>query len=154
MTTPLDRIDRRILRELQANARLGNAELARRVALSPAACHRRVQRLFAESYITGTSAFIDPAKVDLGILAIIGVVLDRSTPDSFAAFDAAVSELSFVLECYMVAGDFDYFVKVRVKDIDDFYRLHGERLIAIPGVRQTRTFFVMKSVRENGPLEF
>ena len=150
----LDKIDRRLLRELQADARIGNAELARRVALSPAACHRRVHRLFADNYITGTTAFVDPHKVERGVLVVVGVVLDRSTPESFADFEAAVEGLSFVLECYLVAGDFDYFLKVRVKDIEDFNRLHGERLIALPGVRQTRTFFVMKEVRDHGRLEF
>jgi Lrp/AsnC family leucine-responsive transcriptional regulator len=142
------------LRELQSDARCGNAELARRVALSPAACHRRIQRLFRDGFITGTTAFVDPRKVDRGVLVIVGVVLDRSTPESFDAFETAVRSLNFVLECYLVAGDFDYFLKVRVKDVEGFNRMHGERLIALPGVRQTRTFFVMKEVRDHGELEF
>ena len=150
----LDATDRRLLRELQADARISNAALARRVALSPAACHRRVTRLFTEKYITGTTAFVDPHKVDRGVLVVVGVVLDRSTPESFAVFEAAIQDLSFVLECNLVAGDFDYFLKIRVKDIEDFNRLHGERLIALPGVRQTRTFFVMKEVRAHGLMEF
>ncbi len=152
--TELDAYDRKILRELQADARLPNAELARRVALSPSACHRRTRRLFDEGYILRTTALVDPAKVGRGGLALVGVVLDRSTPESFAAFEQAAGALPFVLECHLVAGDFDYFLKVRVKDMEGFGRLHAERLIALPGVRQTRTFFVMKEVKEMGPLDF
>ena len=81
-------------------------------------------------------------------------MLDRSTPESFSAFEAAIRTLPFVLDCHLVAGDFDYFLKIRVKDMADFNRLHGERLIALPGVRQTRTFFVMKEIVDNAPLDF
>jgi Lrp/AsnC family leucine-responsive transcriptional regulator len=95
-----------------------------------------------------------PEKVGRSTLVIVGVVLDRSTPESFAAFEAAVAKLPFVLDCHLVAGDFDFFLKIRVRDIADFNRLHGERLIAVPGVRQTRTFFVMKEVVDNAPLDF
>ncbi len=84
----------------------------------------------------------------------MGVVLDRSTPDSFSAFEAAARKLKVVLDCHLVAGDFDYFLKVRVRDMADFNRLHGAQLIALPSVRQTRTFFVMKEVVDNAPLEF
>jgi len=81
-------------------------------------------------------------------------VLDRSTPESFGAFEAAIRNLPVVLDCHLVAGDFDYFLKVRVRDMADFNRLHGETLISLPGVRQTRTFFVMKEVVDNAPLDF
>ena len=150
----LDRTDRRILKQLQQDGRLTNAELAKRINASPATCHRRTQRLFDEGYIQAVRASIAPAKVDRGALVLVGVVLDRSTPESFAAFEAAIKKLDVVLDCHLVAGDFDYFVKIRVKDMADFNRLHGETLIALPGVRQTRTFFVMKEVTDNAPLEF
>ena len=150
----LDRIDRKILHLLQGNGRLSNAELAKTVSVSPATCHRRTQRLFDDGYVRSVRAEIDPTKVDRGALVVVGVVLDRSTPDSFAAFEEAIGKLSFVLDCHLVAGDFDYFLKIRVRDISDFNRLHGEQLIALPGVRQTRTFFVMKEVVDNAPLDF
>lgn len=150
----LDRIDRRILRLLQRDGRLTNAELAKTVNVSAATCHRRTQRLFEAGYVRAVRAEIAPERVDRGALAVVGVVLDRSTPESFGAFEAAITELPFVLDCHLVAGDFDYFLKIRVRDIADFNRLHGERLIALPGVRQTRTFFVMKEVIDNAPLEF
>jgi Lrp/AsnC family leucine-responsive transcriptional regulator len=152
--TPLDRTDLKILRLLQRNGRLANAELAKRVNVSAATCHRRTQRLFEEGYIRSVRAEVSPNRVERGALVIVGVVLDRSTPDSFAAFESAVAKLPFVLDCHLVAGDFDYFLKLRVRDMADFNRLYGERLIALPGVRQTRTFFVMKEVVDNAPLEF
>lgn len=150
----LDRIDLKILRLLQQDGRLANAELASRVNLSAATCHRRVQRLIAEGYIEGFRAQVAPAKVDRGALVMVGVVLDRSTPESFAAFEVAVRKLSVVLDCHLVAGDFDYVLKIRVRDMAAFNRLHGEHLIALPGVRQTRTFFVMKEVIDSAPLDF
>lgn len=154
MESALDRTDRRILRQLQRDGRLTNADLAKRVNVSPATCHRRTERLFAEGYLRRIRAEIAPDRVERGVLVIVGVVLDRSTPHSFAEFENAITELAFVLDCHLVAGDFDYFLKIRVRDIADFNRLHGERLIALPGVRQTRTFFVMKEVVDNAPLDF
>jgi Lrp/AsnC family leucine-responsive transcriptional regulator len=150
----LDRIDVRILRALQTEGRLTNAELAERVNVSPATCHRRTQRLFEGGTITGVRAEIAPAAVGLSALVMVGVVLDRSTPESFAAFEGAVLEIKDVLDCNLVAGDFDYLLKIRVRDMADFNKLHGQKLIALPGVRQTRTFFVMKEVKENAPLPF
>lgn len=150
----LDRIDLNILRALQAEGRLTNAELAVRVNVSAATCHRRTQRLFEEGYITGVRAEVAPAAVGLGALVMVGVVLDRSTPDSFAAFEKAVLAIKDVLDCNLVAGDFDYLLKIRVRDMVDFNKLHGQTLIALPGVRQTRTFFVMKEVKENARLAF
>ncbi|MDO6585048.1 Lrp/AsnC ligand binding domain-containing protein [Salipiger sp. 1_MG-2023] len=150
----LDRIDINILRALQTDGRLSNAELAVRVNVSPATCHRRTQRLFEDGFITGVHAQIAPEPVNLGSVVMVGVVLDRSTPESFAAFEQAVIGMKEVLDCNLVAGDFDYLLKIRVRDMSDFNKLHGKQLIALPGVRQTRTFFVMKEVKDNAPLPF
>ena len=150
----LDRIDLRILRALQGDGRLTNAELAARVNVSPATCHRRTQRLFDEGHIGAVRAQVAPGAVGLGALVVVGAVLDRSTPDSFAAFEQAVSGMKEVLDCQLVAGEFDYLMRIRVRDIADFNRLHTGQLIALPGVRQIRTFFVLKEVKENGPLSF
>ena len=99
-------------------------------------------------------AEVAPDRVDRSTLVVVGVVLDRSTPESFRDFEQAIAKLPFILDCHLVAGDFDYFLKIRVRDLADFNRLHGEQLIALPGVRQTRTFFVMKEVIDNAPLDF
>jgi len=153
MASELDRFDLKILRNLQKNGRLTNAELAQLVDLSPATCHRRTQRLFEEGYIKGVRALVAPENLKRGALVMVGVVLDRSTPESFSAFEKAIAGLNFVLDCHLVAGDFDYFLKIRVSDIADFNHIHGTKLIALPGVRQTRTFFVMKEVVDNAPLD-
>lgn len=153
-TSPtLDRIDLKILRLLQRDGRLGNADIAKRVNTSAATCHRRTQRLFADGFVTAVRAQVAPDKVGRGSLVMVGVVLDRSTPESFAAFEAAARAMPVIIDCHLVAGDFDYFLKIRVRDMADFNRLHGERLIALPGVRQTRTFFVMKEVVDNAVLD-
>ena len=154
MANPLDRIDLKMLRLLQNDGQLTNSDLAQQVNVSPATCHRRTRRLFRGGFITGVRAMVAPDKVDRGALVMVGVVLDRSTPESFAAFEQAIVELEFILDCHLVAGDFDYFLKIRVGNMADFNRIHGGQLIALPGVRQTRTFFVMKEVVDNAPLDF
>lgn len=154
MASDLDRTDRKILKLLQQDGRLTNADLAKKVNVSPATCHRRTQRLLDEGFVRTIRAVVDPYRVNRGTLAIVGVVLDRSTPESFAAFEAATIKLPFILDCHLVAGDFDYFLKIRVRDVADYSKMLGERLIALPGVRQTRTFFVMKEVIDNAPLDF
>lgn len=154
MEAQIDKIDRKLLKLLQADGRISNAELAQKINVSPATCHRRTQRLFDEGIIDSVTANVNPEAVGRGGLVIVGAILERSTPDSFAEFEQAVSRFSFVLECHCVAGDFDYLLKVRAKDISDFNRLHRERLLTLPSVRQLRSFFVLKEVIENAPLDF
>lgn len=139
---------------LQADARQTNAELAQRINVSPATCHRKIQQLYDEGYITGVRALVDPHKVGLGALVMVGIVLDRSTPESFAAFEEAIVGEEAILDCDLVAGDFDYLLRIRVTDMADFNRLHTKKLIALPGVRQARTFFVIKEVKTNAPMKF
>jgi Lrp/AsnC family leucine-responsive transcriptional regulator len=149
-----DSADRRILRELQKDGRLSNARLAERVGLSAAACWQRTRRLFETGVIRAVRAQIDPASVDRRALVVIGVVLDRSTPDSFAQFERAVSELEEILDCHLVAGEVDYFLRVRMRDLAAFNRFHAETIISLPGVRQVRTFFVLNEVKSDAPLSF
>jgi len=91
-------------------------------------------------------ALLDPTAMDAGTLVMIGVVLDRSTPESFAAFEKAVQKVSGCLECHCVTGEFDYFMMVRTRDNDSYNRLHAEQLLYLPGVRQVRTFMALKQV--------
>lgn len=144
----------RILRTLQRDGRLTNAELAKRINTSPATCHRRTQRLFDAGAITSINAQVAPGAVGLGVVVMVGIVLDRSTPESFQTFEQAVIDVKEILDCNLVSGDFDYLLKIRVQDIDDFNALHSKRLITLPGVRQARSFFVLKQVKENAPLPF
>lgn len=142
----LDRTDRALLRQLQRDAAISNVALAERVHLSPAACLRRVERLKAAGYIRGTVALLEPRALDAGTLVLIGVVLDRSTPESFAAFEKAVQTVSGCMECHVVTGEFDYFLMVRTRDGESYNRLHAEQLLYLPGVRQIRSFMVLKQV--------
>ena len=144
--TPLDRIDRNILRALQADAAITNAALSERVHLSPAATLRRVEKLRESGYIQRTVAILDPARIDMTTLVFVGVVLDRSTPSDFEAFEAAARSVPGCLECHLVAGEFDYFLLLRTRDIAHFNRLHADAIISLPGVRQIRTFFVLKEI--------
>jgi Lrp/AsnC family leucine-responsive transcriptional regulator len=150
----IDAIDRKILRCLQKDGRMANADVARQVNVSPATCHRRIQRLVEDGMISSFRAEVNPCAVDRSALVLVGAVLERSTPESFAAFEGAVANFSFILDCQCVAGDFDYFLKVRARDISDFNRLHREQLLTLPDVRQLRSFFVLKEVIDNAPLDF
>ncbi|WP_119186338.1 Lrp/AsnC family transcriptional regulator, partial [Acinetobacter baumannii] len=109
-------------------------------------CWNHTQRLFKIGAILEVRARINPGMVQRETIVLVGVVLDRSTPDSFQAFEQAAGDLENVLECYLVAGEVDYFLKVRVKDLAAINRFHSEKIIALPGVRQVRTFFVLNEV--------
>jgi DNA-binding Lrp family transcriptional regulator len=142
----IDRTDRAILRILQRDAALSNVALAAKVHLSAPACLRRVERLKRMGLITGVVALLNPRELDAGMLVIIGVVLDRSTPESFADFEKAAAKVSGCMECHVVTGEFDYFMLLRTRDSDGFNRLHAEQLLHLPGVRQIRSFMVLKQV--------
>ena len=146
LSDDLDRTDKAILRTLQRDASLSNVALAAKVSLSAPACLRRVGRLKRMGVITGIVALLNPRALDAGMLMIIGVVLDRSTPDSFANFEKAAVKVSGCMECHVVTGEFDYFMLLRTKDSDSFNRLHAEQLLHLPGVRQIRSFMVLKQV--------
>ncbi|AGW93846.1 Lrp/AsnC family transcriptional regulator [Cupriavidus sp. DF5525] len=142
----LDRTDKAILRLLQKDASISNVALAAKVNLSPPACLRRVERLKEAGMIRSVVALLNPVALDAGMLVIIGVVLDRSTPESFAAFEKAAQKVSGCMECHVVTGEFDYFLMVRTRDSESFNRLHAEQLLYLPGVRQIRSFMVLKQV--------
>lgn len=148
----LDDTDRRLLRALQADGRISNADLAQKCNLSPSACSDRVRRLREEGYITGFSAILDPAKVGRDVLIFVEVVLDRTTPDVFESFAAAARKAPDVLECHMVAGGFDYLIKSRVADLVEYRKFLEEVLVRIPGVRETRTYAVLEEVKSSTAL--
>jgi DNA-binding Lrp family transcriptional regulator len=145
-STELDRVDRAILRLLQRDASISNVALAAKVNLSAPACLRRVERLKQAGLIRGIVALLEPKKLNAGMLMLIGVVLDRSTPESFAAFEKAAQKVSGCMECHIVTGEFDCFMLVRTRDSESFNRLHAEQLLYLPGVRQVRTFMVLKEI--------
>lgn len=154
MATPeeLDRTDRRILQALQDDGRITNQKLAERVSLSPTAVLARVQRLTRSGYILGYEARLNPQLLGAGLLVFVEVLLDRTTPNVFEAFKAAVQVHPEVLECHMVAGGFDYLLKTRVADMDAYRRFAGSVLWRLPGVRETRTYAVMEEVKSSAKL--
>jgi DNA-binding Lrp family transcriptional regulator len=141
-----DRTDRAILRLLQRDASVSNVALAAKVNLSPPACLRRVERLREAGLIRATVALLDPKALDAGMLVLIGVVLDRSTPESFTAFEKAAQKVPGCMECHVVTGEFDFFMLIRTRDSESFNRLHAEKLLYLPGVRQIRTFIVLREI--------
>ncbi|KWT04915.1 Lrp/AsnC family transcriptional regulator [Pseudomonas amygdali] len=142
----LDRIDRAILKTLQRDASISNVALAEKVKLSPPACLRRVERLKEAGVIKGVVALLNGDVLDAGMVVLIGVVLDRSTPDSFAQFEEAAQKVSGCMEFHVVTGEFDYFMLLRTKDSQSFNRLHAEELLYLPGVRQIRSFMGLRQV--------
>ncbi|WNW10500.1 Lrp/AsnC family transcriptional regulator [Pseudomonas sp. DTU_2021_1001937_2_SI_NGA_ILE_001] len=150
----LDRTDKAILRLLQRDASISNVALAAKVNLSPPACLRRVERLKETGVIRSTVALLDGERLDAGMVVLIGVVLDRSTPESFAQFEAAVQKVSGCMEVHVVTGEFDYFVLLRTRDNQSFNRLHAEQLLYLPGVRQIRSFMGLRQVLSTTQLSF
>lgn len=143
----MDDIDRKILRALQEDGRITNNALAQKCGLSNAACYERVRRLRESGVILGYTALLDPEKLDRALLVFIEVLLDRTTDDAFAAFADHVRKLPDVIECHMVAGGFDYLLKVRVADMAAYRVFLGDTLVALPGIRETRTYAVLEEVK-------
>jgi len=143
----LDRTDLKILRLLQTDGRLPNLKLAEAVGLSATAVLARTQRLQREGVIQGYEARLDPHKLGRGLLVFVEVLLDRTTPNVFEQFRAAVQVHDEILECHMVAGGFDYLLKTRMADMAAYRAFAGEVLWQMPGVRETRTYAVMEEVK-------
>lgn len=148
-THELDRIDAQILDLLQRDGRMPNTKLAEAVSLSPTAVLARVQRLTRENVILGYEARLNPRKLRAGFLVFVEILLERTTTNVFDEFRAAVETHREILECHMVAGGFDYFLKTRHKDMAAYREFAGRVLWSLPGVRETRTFAVMEEVKDS-----
>lgn len=155
MSTPdykLDETDRRILRVLQLDGRITNQDLAAACNMSPSSCFERVRRLRERGAILGYSALVDPRFAERELLIFIEVLLDRTTSDIFDQFAERIRRSPEVLECHMVAGGFDYLVKVRMKDMAAYRAFLSETLVMMPGVRETRTYAAMEEVKDTSVL--
>ncbi|OGB19376.1 MAG: ArsR family transcriptional regulator [Burkholderiales bacterium RIFCSPLOWO2_12_67_14] len=148
-THELDRIDLRILNVLQSDGRIANLKLAEAVALSPTAVLARTQRLQRDGYILGYEARLNPLKLGRGMMVFVEVLLDRTTPNVFNEFKAAVQVRNEIMECHMVAGGFDYLLKTRMADMAAYRDFAGNVLWQLPGVRETRTYAVMEEVKNS-----
>ena len=150
--TGLDRIDRQILALLQADGRRPVADIAREVHLSVTPCAERVRRLERAGVIRRYVALLDPQRLGQHLVAYVQIVLDRTTPDVFERFQEAMHGLDEVMECHMVAGGFDYLLKVRVRDMAEYRRVLGAQIAALRGVQHTHTYFVMDEVKSTHAL--
>ena len=144
----VDRFDRAIMRELQANARITLTELASRVGLTKTPCQLRVKRLEKEGYILGYSALISRSRFGESHVAFVQVKLEDTRTPALTAFNEAAREVREIEECHMMAAGFDYLLKVRTKDMVAYRRVLGEVISALPHVSQTSTFVVMEAVKE------
>ena len=143
----LDRIDHKILRQLQANARITNADLARSINLSPTPCLERVRRLEADGYILDYVTLLNPQKLDAGVISFVQVLLDRTSPGVFSRFKEQVALCPEVMECHMVAGGFDYLLKVRTRSMLEYREFLGVTLAKMSDIKQTHTYVVMEEVK-------
>lgn len=143
----LDRIDKKILVELQKDGRIANVELARRIGLSATPCLERVKKLEREGYIKGYKAIVDPIKLGAAMLVYVEVTLTKTSPDVFEEFSQAVKNYDEILECHLVSGDFDFLLKTRVPDMSAYRELLGDIILTLPAVSESRTYVVMEEVK-------
>ena len=146
MDSGLDETDRRILRVLQKDGRITNADLSERVNLSPSACHRRVQRLEEDGFIAAFVALLDARKLGRPTTVYVEITLISQAEDVLDAFEREVARVPDLLECHLMAGSADYLLKIMVEDTEDFARIHRQHLSRLPGVRQMQSSFALRTV--------
>jgi Lrp/AsnC family leucine-responsive transcriptional regulator len=145
----LDRIDRKILRTLQAEGRIAITELAERVGLSATPCSERVKRLERDGFILGYHARLNPHALGQSLLVFVEIRLAAKSGRIFEEFKREVLKLPNVLECHLVSGDFDYLIKARIPEMNAYRKLLGDMLLALPGARESRSYVVMEEIRES-----
>ena len=149
----MDRYDRKILAVLQEHGRLSNQELAEQVGLSPSPCLRRVRALEESGLIAGYRAMLDAHKMGFTLMALIGISMDKHTPERFANFEALVGDIPEVLECLLITGQkSDYQLKIAVRDMDHYQHLLLNRITRIEGVTGVETHFVLRRIFDHRPL--
>ena len=147
--TTLDKIDRQILSILQREGRLPITELAQRVGLSATPVSERVRRLEREQVITGYHARVNPRALHLGILVFVELRLSQKSSEIFDSVKRALAHVPEVLECHLVAGEFDYLVKTRITDMRDYRDLLGRILLKLPMAMESRSYVVMEEIKDS-----
>lgn len=146
----IDRIDNRIIDTLAENGRISITELAERAGISKTPCQLRLKRLMDDGIITGFRAVLNPQKMGLDHIAFAAVKLSDTREAALREFNTAVKKIREVEECHMIAGNFDYLLKVRTSDIKKYRLVLGEKISALPHVASTSTFVVMQNVVDAG----
>ena len=144
----LDRIDLAILRELLADSRRTLQEIGAAVQLSPTTCWSRIKRLEADGVIRQYSIHLDRAKLGYQDTVIVQLTLESHTDETLYAFGRALATIPEVMEAYLVSGDYDYFIRIAVKDTRDYERLLREKLYKIPGIRHSKSSFVLRVLKD------
>jgi Lrp/AsnC family leucine-responsive transcriptional regulator len=144
----LDDVDLRILRAIQFNARIANVELAKQVGISPTPCWNRVKALEKGAVIEQYVAILNHAALGYPDTVIVEVTLDRHDDGALEQFEAALASLPEVVEAYLATGEYDYFVKVAVAGADGYERFLRESLYKIPGIRHSRTSFLLRTLKQ------
>ncbi|WP_038484496.1 Lrp/AsnC family transcriptional regulator [Collimonas arenae] len=148
MSIKLDAIDKRILRALQSDSNRTNAELAQHVGLSATPCLRRVHLLEEQGVIDGYVALLNPAAVDLRFTAFVRITLERQDKATVEHFAKEMEKAPEVLECHLMAGSYDYLLRVTVRDLDDYQRFQMETLTKIKGIRNVETEIPLKRIKQ------
>ena len=148
----LDKIDRRILMELQSDGRIANVALAERVGLTPSPCLRRVKWLEEEGVIRRYGAVIDAKQVGLGIACCISVTLERNVEQVLEVFEAAISERPEILECWPVTGEANFLLKVVTADLGAYERFMRDHLLRVQGISSTQTSFLLTPIKNETAL--
>ena len=147
MTLSLDKIDKHILTLMQSNGRISNLELADKVGLSPTPCSRRVKRLEDSGLIDGHVTLLNKEALGLNLTAIIGISMDRHTPDRFEQFEKAIVNMPEVIECSIVTGQTaDFLLKVVVSDMQHYEKFLLGNLTRLTGVTGVHSSFVLRHV--------
>jgi len=152
-TKPFDAIDRRMLSELARDGRISLAELASRVGLSQSPCWTRLRRLEERGAIRGYVAVLDQKQLGFGNVVFVEITLDSHNEDRVAEFGEALARLPEVLEAHLVTGDYDYLVKIAVSDTDHFERFLAKKLYKIKGIRQSRSMFALRALKQVGSVD-
>ena len=146
---PLDRYDRSILRVLAGDGRISITDLAREIGLSKSPTQARLRRLEADGVITGYRAQIDPIRLGLDHVSFVEVRLEDTREKALAAFNAAVLKVPEIEQAHMIAGNFDYLLKIRTHSMSDYRRVLAEQISTLPHVANTSTYVAMEAVKEN-----
>jgi DNA-binding Lrp family transcriptional regulator len=147
----MDTTDRKILAELQAEGRLTITELAQRVALTAAPCHRRLRELERSGVIRGYRAVIDPAAVGLGFEVLVQVTMDQEDASTIIEFERGLAAVPEIRHAERLFGDPDYLVRVATADLGSYQTLRDEKLATLPGVQKLTSTIVMKRIVDNRP---
>ena len=148
----LDRSDRAILKELQNDGRISNKALAEKVHLSPPACHARLKRLTEEGFIRGYKPILDRRKLGLDNLCFIELSMEVHQPERIGEILSGIVSLPEVLECYHLTGEYDYLLKVAVRDTDALHEFITQELVPVPGITRVHTSLVLQELKSAGPL--